>query len=158
MLSCNAIITSGISTRGFSYGVMFIVGIFMGEKIPKQFSGGYFPGEVFIEPSQSFSDNANLSTKSKHIPRCKYKLFKLVQIINVIQIIQRSQNTFCILITNHLTFSKSWNNYTGFIIKVQWKTDIVDTTEIFQTVHCTIVLEICESKHLIFIYISSYYT
>ena len=92
---CKGIITGGISTRGFSYGAMFTVGIFIGEKIPRQFSGGYFPGGSFIKPPKSFNNCANFSTQSKQIQRCKYKLFKLVQII------QRS--------VNHSTQYKSFN-------------------------------------------------
>ena len=53
----------------------------MGEKIPRQFSGGYFPGGSFSEASKSFKNSVNISTQSKHIQCCKYELFKLAQII-----------------------------------------------------------------------------
>ena len=82
-------------------------------KFRGNFPGDIFPGGNFIEPSKSFNKSANLSTKSKHIQRCKYKIFKLVEIIqrstnhstqlkyllhrhyksyNVVQTIQRFQN------------------------------------------------------------------
>ena len=84
------------SYRGFSYGAMFIVGTFMGKKIPGQSSGEYFQGVNFIEPfSKSFSNSANLSTQSKHIQHYNYKLFNLAQIIH--------------LSTNHSTLYKSFN-------------------------------------------------
>ena len=61
-ICCKVNIIGGISTKGVFYGSMFIVGIFMGEKIPRQFSRRYFLGGSFIKSSKSLSNSATLST------------------------------------------------------------------------------------------------
>ena len=62
-------------------GQCSLKGVFMGEKIPGPSFREYFSGGRFIELFKSFGNNANLSTQSKHIQRCKYKLFNSVKII-----------------------------------------------------------------------------
>ena len=58
----------------FSYGAMFIAGIFMGEKITRQFSGDIFQKELSLNrPNHSAT----------------------------VQIFQRSQNTFNVASTNY---------------------------------------------------------
>ena len=62
---------------------MLIVGILMGEKVPRQSCGGhFFQQEVSLNPS-------NHSTTA--------------------QIFERSQNTFNVLNTNYSTYYKSFN-------------------------------------------------
>ena len=86
-----------------------------------------FSGGSFTEPLKSFNNSADLSTQSKYIQRCNYRLFNLVQIIQLctkdstyhkqcanhstqLKYIQhRNYESFNVVITNYSTQYKLFN-------------------------------------------------